>query len=97
MQIVKLILLENKLHKAVHHCLYFHFQSEFVCVSPTEFVCQLPAADLLSFLAELQCMLGNFITRNVGRHDEDSVLTFDGLPFAVCETTLREAQERSSE
>lgn len=69
----------------------------FVCFSLTKVVRQLPAADLLSFLAELQCMLGNFITRDIGCHDEDGVLTFNGFPLAVCETTLREQQERVRE
>lgn len=59
----------------------------------TEVVSQLSAADLLRFLAKLQCMLGDVITRNVGCHDEDGIFTFDGLPLTVCEATLREGQQ----
>lgn len=62
-------------------------------VSLTEVVGQLSAADLLRFLAKLQCMLGNVITRDVRCHDEDGIFTFDGLPLTVCEATLREEQQ----
>lgn len=71
----------------------FAFLTVCVCVSLTEVVGQLSAADLLSFLAELQCMLGNIVTCNIRRHDEDGIFAFDGLALTVCETTLREEQE----
>lgn len=54
----------------------------------TEVVGQPPAADLLGFLSQLQGMLGNLITRNIGGHDKNGVFTFDGLPLTVCEATL---------
>lgn len=68
--------------------------SSLLCsrVSLTEVVGQLSAADLLSFLSKLQSVLGDFFTRNVGRHDEDGVFTLDGLPLTVCEATLRERE-----
>lgn len=54
----------------------------------TEVVSQLPVAELLGFLTQTQCMLGNLITGNVRRHDEDGVFTLDGLPLPVRETPL---------
>lgn len=62
------------------------------CASLTEVVGQLSAADRLGFLAELQGMLGNLVTGDVGRHDEHGVFAFDGLPLAVCEAALREGE-----
>lgn len=54
----------------------------------TEVVSQLPVAELLSFLTQTQRVLGDLITGNIRRHDEDGVFAFDGLPLPVRETTL---------
>lgn len=49
-----------------------------------------PSATLLSGLvSQLQCMMGDFFTSHVGRHDEDGVLAFDGFSFTVRQTTLQ--------
>lgn len=79
-------------------CKFMHYRLrifKYVCVSLTKVVGQLPAADLLSFLAKLQCMLGDVIACDVRCHDEDSVFTFDGLPLTVCEATLRATAGRT--
>ena len=65
----------------------------FVCGPLTKLVSQLSAGDLFSLVTELQCVLGNFITRYIRRHDEEGVFTFDGLPLTVCEATLGEGQQ----
>lgn len=60
----------------------------------TEVVSQLPAADLLRFLSQLQSMLGDLIAGHVGCHDEDGVLTLDGLSLPVSEAPLNVPSQR---
>ncbi len=40
-------------------------------------------ANILYFLSQMQCMLGNLLAGQVWRHDEDSIFTLDSLPFAI--------------
>ena len=66
-----------------------------VCVaSLTQVVRQLPAAELLRFLPQLHAVRADLVARHVGGHDEDGVLTFDGLPLAVRQTALKAGRRR---
>lgn len=71
----------------IHQRCFSQWTSGLVFVL-TEVVSQLPAADLLRFLSQLQCMLGDLIAGHIGCHDEDGVLTLDGLPLPVSEAPL---------
>lgn len=79
-----------------HHHPNLNSSLEFF-FSLTEVVGQLPAADLLGFLPELQRVLGDVIARHVRCHDEDGVFTFDGLPLSVCEAPLTARRALHSE
>lgn len=57
----------------------------------TKIVCQLSASDLLNFLSKLQCMLGDLITCNIRCHDKYGIFTFNGVPLAICEATLKQS------